>query len=441
MIDVHQLREALGPAAPDGAELGELAESLERRPAAAIRLRPECDPAELPFRTRRVPWHPRGYFVEDQLRPAAQLAFAAGQYYVQDAGSLLAVALLDPQPGELVCDVCAAPGGKATAILEEIGTTGWLLANETIRSRHGALRLNLARHGSVRYVLSQCDPQQLAAHLPGAFDAVLVDAPCTGQSLLARGRASASAFAAHQIAHSAARQRRILDAAARLVRSGGRLVYATCTFAYAENEGQVRRFLSEHDGWSLSADPRLSCWQSSVLPSTYRLWPHRDGCAGAFAARWVRGPAAEPAGARSIGRPPRREHPAQLPAEFSQWGRLEAGHVVATERQYWAWDEEPPADWLALFCGGPLVAFRKGSSWFPAYQLAMRRDPHWRPHRAVQLDDELARRYVAGRSLPLAVEGWAVATWRGHPLGWLKGTGHLAKNHLPHPARVTVLGG
>ena len=145
MVGVNILRSSLGPLRlPDG-ELRDLADALQSPPRAAIRVRPGLGPDALPFPLERAGWHPRGYFVSAGVRPASYLQFAAGDYYIQDAASLLAMAVLDARDGERVCDLCAAPGGKATAILESIGEAGWLLANEAIGSRIAALNFNLAR--------------------------------------------------------------------------------------------------------------------------------------------------------------------------------------------------------------------------------------------------------------------------------------------------------
>ena len=274
-------------------------EAVQRRPPSAIRLkrgfpRPDLWPDGEP-----VPWHPEGRWCQRgeenlsgissrSVRLGESLVYAAGGFYIQDAASLLAVTLLDAKPGERICDLCAAPGGKSTAILEALAGDGWLLANEPVRSRWGALQFNLARHGATNYVLSQADPETLAQRLAGQFDAVLVDAPCSGQSLLGRKKQTEAAFQDPTVAHCAARQERILAAAQRLVRPGGRLVYSTCTFAPAENELQIEAFLNQWSGWSLEPDERLATWQSRLLPQTYRLWPHLHACGGTFAARLVR---------------------------------------------------------------------------------------------------------------------------------------------------------
>ncbi len=179
------------------------------------------------------------WLVDPLQRPSQSPHYVCNDYYIQDAGSLLALALLAAKPHERICDLCAAPGGKASGILEKLGTGGFLLANEPIRSRWEILEWSLNRIGNPRFALSGCDPDRLPTELFGTFDAVLVDAPCSGQTLVGKRKRSDNAFDASQVAHSAARQRRILTHALPLLKPGGRLVYSTCTFAVEENEAQM----------------------------------------------------------------------------------------------------------------------------------------------------------------------------------------------------------
>ncbi|MFO0943790.1 MAG: hypothetical protein U0930_23895 [Pirellulales bacterium] len=170
----------------DEAQLVQLTSSLFNHSLRCIRVNPRCEHSSLPFQLQKVPWHDRGYWLTDtNVRPGAFLQYAAGQYYIQDAASLLAVSLCDLQPGQKVCDLCAAPGGKATAILDKLAGTGFLLANEVIHSRMPLLQAALCRSGWDNFATSQLDADQLSQALPEKFDCVLVDAPCSGQSMSA----------------------------------------------------------------------------------------------------------------------------------------------------------------------------------------------------------------------------------------------------------------
>ena len=233
-----------------------------------------------------VPWFHRGrLLIDSSQRPSQSLRYAAGDYYIQDAGSLLALALLNAQPNEAICDLCGAPGGKASGIAETLEESGFLLANEPIGSRTAILRFALSRTGNPRHAITQQDPEQIADRFDELFDAVLVDAPCSGQAMVARGKRETNAFDQKQVEHSAARQRRILLAACRLLKPGGRLIYSTCTFAVEENEAQIR-FLRNHfpDCFEPISPPHLDRWASPIEPGCFRLWPHRDPTSGAFAA-------------------------------------------------------------------------------------------------------------------------------------------------------------
>jgi NOL1/NOP2/fmu family ribosome biogenesis protein len=106
-----------------------------------------------------------------------------------------------------------------------------------------------------------------------------------------------------------------------------------------------------------------------------------------------------------------------------------------------AWPSDFDRRLLNVAISGPEIGFRKGTTWFPSYGLAMRRDPSWTPHARFPLVDEQAQRYVQGQSLSAEMRGWAVASWKHRALGWLKGDGHQAKNHLPKPGRIAAAAG
>lgn len=350
---------------------------------------------------------------------------------------MLALRLVDARPQEWIADVCAAPGAKASALLEVVGPGGgFLLANEPIRSRLPPLAYNLARVGFPRWLLTATDPERFEDPWHERFDAVLVDAPCTGQTLVGRGRQSTAAFTQAQIDHSAARQQRILAAAARLVRPGGRLVYATCTFAAEENEQVIARFLEQNGRWQVEPVEELATWASPLEPGGYRLYPHRDRCAGSYAVRLRRTDgrrdAAEPRGA--VTQADEDFEPLVLGGD--EIGRLRGSIRRASEAREEAW----PGDIARTIgsCRGQAseIAYRPSRHWMPAHALALRRDLDWQPWATWELDDAQAQAFLQGSPLPAGPLGWCVATWRGHPLGWLRGSRDRCNNGLPPAARL-----
>jgi NOL1/NOP2/fmu family ribosome biogenesis protein len=302
-----------------------------------------------------------------------------------------------------------------------------------------ALQLNLARTGSDRFAISCLDPQVLADRLGSVFDVVLVDAPCSGQVLLSRGRQTASSWSTKQIQHSASRQSRILDAATRLLRSGGQLIYSTCTFAEAENEAQVSRLISA--GCVDAAEvARLQEYGSNVQ-GCYRLWPQRHDCAGSFAASLVangRNVAAGTPCRSKRSKATNRRQGSQAEPSWEQWFRPlgESVRTQMVDSVVWGWPSDAPAWVEELAVAGPELAHRTGQTWKPAHAAALRRVDRGSSWQDVEVDAELACRFVRGETIPCQQAGWQVVKFAGRPLGWAKGSGAIGKNHLPAVARM-----
>ena len=192
------------------------------------------------------------------------------------------VVLLDPQPGERICDLCAAPGGKSTQIAGKLGGEGFLLCNEFNPKRAKILSRNIERMGIYNALVTNTHPEDLAKRLPGFFDKVLVDAPCSGEGMFRKEEAAVTDWSQETVEMCARRQAEILRSAARLVRPGGRLVYSTCTFAPEENEETVAAFLAENPDFS--PVEQETSWFTPAGPGQYRLWPHKLRGEGHFAA-------------------------------------------------------------------------------------------------------------------------------------------------------------
>lgn len=240
----------------------------------------------LPFPLVPSPFSPLSYYAPEDARMAAYPLYHAGAFYSQEPSASSAVTLLDPQPGEKVLDLCAAPGGKSTQIAALTQDHGLLWSNEVVRSRASVLASNLERMGVRNAVVSSVYPDVLAEKLAGYFDRVLVDAPCSGEGMFRRDPAAVQEWSPAHVETCAVRQLAILKSAARCVRAGGVLVYSTCTFSAEENEGVVRAFLAENPGFVLEK-PAVSFGRPAYGLDAVRIFP-MDGGEGHFAARFRR---------------------------------------------------------------------------------------------------------------------------------------------------------
>lgn len=458
-------------------EIEAVEQALQNYPDRAVRL--SSPDIELPFENSIVPWFALGRYVDlGKVRPGGFLHYAAGDYYIQDAGSMLALALLDTKPGQSICDTCAAPGGKSTGALEQLQGEGYLVANEVIGSRLSVLGLSLARSRFGNYLVTNLEVTELCSAASGKFDRVIVDAPCSGQSMLVRGKQSMTSFSATQIEHNRARQSQIIENASRLVIPGGKMIYSTCTFSFDENEGILIEFLEKHPEWKLVEHPDLANWQSPALPGSYRLWPHRDRCAGAFAAALQLDQQATRENAdhgnhstakRIVQKPPRRQNQKKNPpgvkppsvwqlssfdTESLEWLAPESRQLLKSKPES-LWQrgdrlhlmpEEAGATLIAQAVGGLPFAELRNQRPEPHFAAGVKDDPRCTPAQSIALSDNEAIHYIAGQSLHLSgsreewgVEGWVHITWQGRSLGWGKVANHTLKNHFPKPLRQANL--
>ncbi len=212
---------------------------------------------------------------------ARQPGYSTGQWSVQDRAAQLVTPLLQPQPGHVVVDLCAAPGGKTTHMAELMEDQGRIVAVDRSAARLRRLQRNARRLG-LRSIQTRCADARTLPHLHGCADRVLLDAPCSGLGTLARHACARWRLSPVDIAEMQVLQRQLLNEALRLVRPGGRLVYSTCTVHPAENQAQIESLLNRHPHWRPCLLPealRRLCGHSTQL----RLWPQRHGCDGFFA--------------------------------------------------------------------------------------------------------------------------------------------------------------
>ena len=236
---------------------------------------------------RPTEWQPDWVVrIRDDFRPGKHPLHDKGAFYVLDFSSIFSASamLAIAEPPRTVLDMCASPGGKAVFAYRAFAPET-LFANEALRRRAGILVQNLSRCGLERTIVGSSDPVYYSKNFPDAFELIVVDAPCSGQSLPAKGVEAPGCWSPQMVEACLNRQRRILANCAPCVAPAGHILYATCTYALKENERVVEWFLREHPEFEAVEVPHLQEFRSRYSDEpAYRIFPQQGLGAGAFVA-------------------------------------------------------------------------------------------------------------------------------------------------------------
>ncbi len=392
-----------------------------------------------------VPWcQPYGRYWEKQSLPSRSVEYTAGKYYIQEASAMLAISAASQVmdfSDKIVLDLAAAPGGKATQAAELINT-GYLVANEVIKKRLDALTWNINRCRLNNIIITSLAPNILAQTLPGFFDVVLVDAPCSGEGLFSKQKHSLEKWSEKSVRFCAARQASILKDAAVPLKPGGYLVYSTCTFAPEENEHQVEVLLSH--GFipvplpeDLPVSPAIS-ENANIRLCSRRIFPHREGGAGAFVSVVQKQDAPLPAGQWKF-------HHGQSDPVIRLKG-MRYPHIRTEETAGYFYEKNGIISYFSYECipefllqsgyqiGAPVIdKIRAYDCMFGSVQLAS-------PTAIIGVGEAEAEAYARGEELRLdAVDGYYYIALKGMVLGPVKITNGRAVNKLPKSLRVRTL--
>lgn len=428
--------------------------TYEQAPTRSLRVNTlKLTPAELakrvPFHLQSIPWCREAFYYDhEQDRPGKHVYHAAGLYYIQEASAMSSVEALDPQPGEIILDLCAAPGGKTTQIAAKMQGAGRLIANEIDGKRIKALVENLERCGVTNAVVLNENPLRLTDRFAGFFDRILVDAPCSGEGMFRKDREACERWSLRATEKCADLQLEIITAAAPMLRPGGRLVYSTCTFNPRENEQLLARFLAEHPDFRLIPVPQSAHYQpghpewaeaaNPELNQTARLWPHKLQGEGHFVAVLEK----EVQTAQSYPRPGKFPPlPAQANRHWQKFiketyrnPKLFQGHLTLYgEHLYLVPSEFPSLRGIKVERPGRYLGQVKKSHFVPSHALALSTLPEQVFQTLdFQVSDPELILYLQGEALPVSLsKGWTLVTVDGFALGWGKVSGGLLKNHYP----------
>ena len=397
-----------------------------------------------------VPWCEEGFWIDRDDEDAVPLGSTAehlsGLFYIQEASSMLPVAALfaDGNAPESVMDVAAAPGSKTTQIAARMGNRGSILANEFSASRVKVLHANISRCGIHNVALTHFDGRVFGAALPEMFDAILLDAPCSGEGVVRKDPDALKNWSVESNLEIAATQRELIDSAFHALRPGGTLVYSTCTLNRDENEDVCLWLKAQYPDAVefLPLNDLFSSAQEAVTPEGFlHVFPQIYDCEGFFVARLRKTQAVAPLPAPNfkVGNfpfaPLKGRDAAQLVAAAEK-----VGLVWDESLQLWVRDKEV---WLFPAEIAPLIGKVRFSRIGIRLAEVHNKGYRWQ-HEAVialaghentfALTHQEAEEWYRGRdvypdSSPSADE--VVVTYQGFPLGLAKKVGSRLKNSYP----------
>lgn len=443
-----------------GAEYAELYQALTAEDRSyglrtnTLKLSPQQLQQISPWVLEGVPWSPEGFYYPAQARPGPHPFFYAGLYYIQEPSAQAVGVLTDPQPGERVLDLAAAPGGKTTHLASRMGLGvtgnlggGLLISNEVDGRRIQGLLENVERWGAHLAVVS-APVEKLAEQWGALFDRVVLDAPCSGEGMFRKEPEAIRHWGPGAPERAARVQRHLINSAAELVRPGGVLVYSTCTFAPEENEQVIAALLARYPEFELesaqlhpSFAPGRPDWAAGnpELSKTARMWPHRLRGEGHFLAKLRKTDGVEPRLAREkvplLSRESRnvweafaKEH-LRLELSGSIWER--AGHL------YLLPEELPSLNTIKSPAPGLYLGKVQAGRFLPAKPLAHALKPEQTNQVLhLQTDDPRALRFAQGDHIEIeGTDGTylvAIKTAVGSfSLGWGK-----LKGGILRPGRI-----
>jgi NOL1/NOP2/fmu family ribosome biogenesis protein/23S rRNA U2552 (ribose-2'-O)-methylase RlmE/FtsJ len=332
--------------------------------------------------------------------------------------------MLNVQPYDCVLDLCSAPGGKGTQLAQQMQGKGLIVLNEINFDRAKILAQNVERIGITNAVVTCASPQKLAQEFVGYFDKILVDAPCSGEGMFKKEVNAVGEWSVENVKMCAERQRDILDCAQKMLKSGGSLVYSTCTFSEEEDEGQIKEFLATHNNFTLVEQKKL--------------YPHIERGEGHFAALLKKGEGEEVVCLRTITPTFKDKKLQQIYKQFEkEYLKITFGNLHLIGSNLYSLPDGMPQIGVQTIRAGVHLGEFKGDRFQPAHFLAMclKADE---AALNVEVNDEQAALYLSGNVIPCdeSIKGWALVTYNGFPLGWCKAVNGTAKNHLPKGLRV-----
>ncbi len=399
-----------------------------------------------PFGNEKIPYVDNGFYLNYE-KAGNHPYHHAGLIYVQEPAAMAPAEALKINPEWTVLDMCAAPGGKSSQLKNKLSDSSVLVSNEIISSRCKILTGNVERLGLKNTVTTCMDTKKLAKIFPECFDLIMCDAPCSGEGMMRKEEAAVAEWSESNVLMCAQRQQEILENAVKLLKNGGYIIYATCTFSLEENEMTVDTFLNNHPDFEI-VKPTDRVIENSVEGISFdgckcenisycrRFYPHKNKGEGQFVA--VLHNTLQPTEKR-------KEKTLKLPKidetiykflddTLECYDKINV--TLYNGNPVYFTPDFPVKDGAAFSCGITIGELKKNYI-LPHHQFFMGLGKLFKRKINLTLEDERLRKYLHGEEIPVTCpNGWAVVTVDGAPLGGGKAVNGVLKNHYPKGLRT-----
>ena len=399
-----------------------------------------------PFGNKKISYVQNGYYL-DYEKAGNHPFHHAGMIYVQEPAAMAPAECIDIAPDSKILDMCAAPGGKSTQLKNKLGDGGVLVANEIIPSRCKILTGNIERLGLKNCVTTCMETARLAEIFSNTFDIVMVDAPCSGEGMFRKEQAAIDEWSIENVKKCAARQKDILENAVKCIKSGGTIIYSTCTFSLEENEMTVDAFLKSHSDFEIipvkqevrnaTCDGiKFDGCACENIHFARRFYPHKNAGEGQFMA--VLHHKGEKMSELCIRKnQPPKTNPVLLEFLDDTLESYNQDDIVfyGDTPVFYSGDIEIQKG-TAFMCGVTIGEIKKNyvlphHQFFSAFGASFKRKIDLDPN------GEDIIKYLHGEEIKTdCVNGWAAVTVYGVALGGAKVSGGVAKNHYPKGLRL-----
>ena len=454
-------------------------EALSEEPSVSVRVNSQRSTVDSQqsidgIQLSTVKWCEWGRYLSERPKFTYDPMFHAGAYYVQEASSMFVWQALEQlvEKDAVVLDMCAAPGGKSTAIAQYLSENGFLVSNEYVPQRAHVLVENITKWGAPNCVVTNNAPRHFEK-LKSRFDAILVDAPCSGEGMFRKDERAREEWSEANVEMCVERQREILESAWKVLRPGGVLIYSTCTFNRHENEEQVQWLIDEMEAEYLPIKIGED-WGITILsenlennplplrgtpPKTggeyegrgYRFLPHKTRGEGLFmaAVRKQGGMRSEECGMRNEktgkNKKDKKAKQSTQNIQFTTNNLLRGEYeVMESEGRYYAVQKERVdlveecRKMLNVLSFGVQMYEQKGKDLIPQAALALSQAYIRGAYPEVELSYEEAISFLRKEAIVLAdaPRGFVLVTYGGLPLGWVKNIGNRCNNLYPEFWRI-----